>query len=125
VAGQAGKRGFCCPALWAREDGNLSSGRTDREPATAIREPVAVIASPVAANVSPGTAPVAAIVSPNSSPFASRRADDCEPLHLPALRFHPAALNLGDCFSYALSQAAGEPLLFRGNDFIQTDVARC
>jgi ribonuclease VapC len=39
--------------------------------------------------------------------------------------FHPAALNLGDCFSYALSQAAGEPLLFRGNDFIQTDVARC
>jgi ribonuclease VapC len=28
--------------------------------------------------------------------------------------FHPAALNLGDCFSYALSQATGEPLLFKG-----------
>jgi ribonuclease VapC len=39
--------------------------------------------------------------------------------------FHPAALNLGDCFSYALSRAEGEPLLFKGNDFIQTDVARC
>jgi ribonuclease VapC len=39
--------------------------------------------------------------------------------------FHPAALNLGDCFSYALSKAAGEPLLFKGNDFVQTDVAQC
>jgi ribonuclease VapC len=39
--------------------------------------------------------------------------------------FHPAALNLGDCFSYALSKAEGELLLFKGNDFIQTDVARC
>ena len=38
---------------------------------------------------------------------------------------HPAALNLDDCFSYALSQATGELLLFKGNDFIQTDVARC
>jgi ribonuclease VapC len=38
---------------------------------------------------------------------------------------HPAKLNFGDCFSYALSKAEGEPLLFKGNDFIQTDVARC
>ncbi len=36
---------------------------------------------------------------------------------------HPAALNFGDCFSYALSKATGEPLLFKGNDFAQTDVA--
>ena len=35
---------------------------------------------------------------------------------------HPAALNLGDCCSYALSQATGEPLLFKGNDFSRTDV---
>lgn len=35
---------------------------------------------------------------------------------------HPAALNLGDCFSYALAKAAGEPLLFKGDDFRQTDV---
>lgn len=35
---------------------------------------------------------------------------------------HPAALNYGDCFSYALSAATGEPLLFKGNDFTQTDV---
>ena len=39
--------------------------------------------------------------------------------------FHPAALNLGDCFSYALSQATGAPLLFKGNDFVQTDIASC
>lgn len=36
---------------------------------------------------------------------------------------HPAGLNYGDCFSYALSQATGEPLLFKGRDFSQTDVA--
>jgi ribonuclease VapC len=36
---------------------------------------------------------------------------------------HPASLNLGDCFAYALSQVSGEPLLFKGNDFGRTDVA--
>lgn len=35
---------------------------------------------------------------------------------------HPAKLNLGDCFAYALSRARGEPLLFKGDDFRQTDV---
>ncbi len=35
---------------------------------------------------------------------------------------HPAALNLGDCCSYALSRSSGEPLLFKGNDFSRTDV---
>lgn len=35
---------------------------------------------------------------------------------------HPAGLNFGDCFAYALSKATGEPLLFKGSDFPQTDV---
>jgi len=35
---------------------------------------------------------------------------------------HPAALNFGDCFSYGLAKALGEPLLFRGNDFSKTDL---
>jgi ribonuclease VapC len=35
---------------------------------------------------------------------------------------HSAGLNYGDCFSYALSRATGEALLFQGNDFQQTDV---
>jgi ribonuclease VapC len=35
---------------------------------------------------------------------------------------HPAGLNFGDCFSYALSMALGEPLLYKGNDFARTDV---
>jgi ribonuclease VapC len=34
----------------------------------------------------------------------------------------PAALNFGDCFSYALATTAGRPLLFKGDDFAQTDV---
>jgi ribonuclease VapC len=36
---------------------------------------------------------------------------------------HEAGLNFGDCFSYALAQAFGEPLLFKGEDFSRTDVA--
>jgi ribonuclease VapC len=35
---------------------------------------------------------------------------------------HPAGLNFGDCFSYALAIASGEPLLFKGDDFRKTDV---
>ena len=35
---------------------------------------------------------------------------------------HPARLNFGDCFSYALAKTTGEPLLFKGNDFSQTDI---
>lgn len=35
---------------------------------------------------------------------------------------HPAGLNLGDCFSYALARSRNEPLLFKGSDFPQTDV---
>jgi ribonuclease VapC len=36
---------------------------------------------------------------------------------------HPAALNFGDCFSYALAKSSGEPLLAKGTDFNLTDVA--
>lgn len=35
---------------------------------------------------------------------------------------HPAKLNFGDCFSYALAKSKGEPLLFKGRDFAHTDV---
>lgn len=36
---------------------------------------------------------------------------------------HPARLNFGDCFAYALARTANEPLLFKGNDFLHTDIA--
>ena len=35
---------------------------------------------------------------------------------------HPAGLNFGDCFAYALAKDLGCPLLFKGNDFIHTDI---
>ena len=35
---------------------------------------------------------------------------------------HPAALNLGDCFAYALARVTNEPLLFKGDDFSRTDI---
>lgn len=47
--------------------------------------------------------------------------------HLAWQRFgkgrHPAGLNFGDCFSYALAKQRDEPLLFKGDDFSRTDVA--
>ncbi|APG86348.1 ribonuclease VapC30 (plasmid) [Sinorhizobium americanum CCGM7] len=35
---------------------------------------------------------------------------------------HPAGLNYGDCFSYALAKTRSEPLLYKGNDFSLTDI---
>ncbi|MGB4783043.1 type II toxin-antitoxin system VapC family toxin [Candidatus Methylomirabilis sp.] len=35
---------------------------------------------------------------------------------------HPAGLNFGDCFAYALAKVTGEPLLFKGEDFKKTDI---
>jgi ribonuclease VapC len=35
---------------------------------------------------------------------------------------HPAGLNFGDCFSYALAAFTGEPLLYKGEDFRRTDI---
>ena len=35
---------------------------------------------------------------------------------------HPAGLNLGDCFVYALARTRGDELLFKGEDFTQTDI---
>ncbi len=36
---------------------------------------------------------------------------------------HPAALNFGDCFAYALAEVTNEPLLYKGADFSRTDIA--
>jgi ribonuclease VapC len=38
---------------------------------------------------------------------------------------HPAALNFGDCFAYALAKSSGETLLAKGTDFVQTDIEVC
>src|SRR5438552_11568890 len=38
---------------------------------------------------------------------------------------HPAAINLGDCFAYALARASGEPILAKGQDFALTHVELC
>jgi ribonuclease VapC len=37
---------------------------------------------------------------------------------------HPAGLNFGDCFAYALAKTLNEPLLFKGEDFAKTDVKK-
>jgi ribonuclease VapC len=85
----------------------------------------------------------AVIIDASRDPIASRRFDDLlkeahiavEPVTEAQARIareayrdfgkgsgHPARLNFGDCFAYALAKATGEPLLFKGNDFAQTDI---
>ncbi len=85
----------------------------------------------------------AVVIDGSRDPIASRRFDDlCREAHLviepvteghariarDAYRDfgrgsgHPARLNFGDCFAYALAKATAEPLLFKGDDFSHTDV---
>jgi len=86
---------------------------------------------------------VAAVIDGSRDPVASRRLDDLlevadisiEPVTEAQARIaraayhdfgrgsgHPASLNFGDCFTYALAKTYGEPILYKGNDFGHTDV---
>jgi ribonuclease VapC len=95
-------------------------------------------------SISAGTYVEAAIIAErHRSPIATRRFDDfirearivVEPVSVTQAKIareayrdygkgsgHPAQLNFGDCFAYALARDRAEPLLFKGNDFSQTDV---
>ncbi len=85
----------------------------------------------------------AAVIDASHDPIASRRFDELlreaqciiEPVTEAQARIareayrdfgrgtsHPARLNFGDCFAYALAKALNEPLLFKGNDFKHTDI---
>jgi ribonuclease VapC len=86
----------------------------------------------------------AIVVDANRNPLLSRRLDElivqteimAEPVTLEQANIaraayrdfgrgsgHPAQLNFGDCFAYALAKSMREPLLFKGDDFSHTDVA--
>jgi ribonuclease VapC len=85
----------------------------------------------------------AIVIDAGHDPIASRRFDDLlgaaqleiEPVTEVQARIareayrdfgrgsgHPARLNFGDCFAYAVARVTGEPLLFKGDDFTHTDV---
>lgn len=85
----------------------------------------------------------AIVIDGSRDPVASRRLDDLlreaqiviEPVTEAQARIareayrdfgrgsgHPARLNFGDCFAYALARATGEPLLFKGDDFRHTNI---
>ena len=87
----------------------------------------------------------AAVIDGSRDPIASRRFDDLlreaqvaiEPVTEAQARMarqaysdfgkgsgHPAKLDFGDCFAYALAKTEREPLLFKGDDFSHTDVTR-
>ncbi len=104
----------------------------------------AAIANATTRRISAANFLEAAIVTDASrNPIASRRLDDLlkaaniliEPVTEEQARLgreayrdfgkgsgHPAQLNFGDCFAYAIAKAIGEPLLFKGDDFAHTDV---
>jgi ribonuclease VapC len=84
------------------------------------------------------------VIDGRRNPIASRRLDELlheadiaiEPVDADQVRIardayrdfgkgsgHPARLNFGDCFAYALAQSRREPLLFKGDDFVHTGVA--
>jgi ribonuclease VapC len=86
----------------------------------------------------------AIVIDGSRSPVASRRFDDLlreaaitvEPITEEQAKVareayrdfgrgsgHPAKLNFGDCFAYALAKTSGEPLLFKGDDFVHTGIA--
>jgi ribonuclease VapC len=86
----------------------------------------------------------AAVIDGSRDPVASRKLDDLlaeaeisiapvteAQAHLARAAYrdfgrgsgHPARLNFGDCFAYALAKESGEPLLFKGDDFAHTDIA--
>ena len=84
----------------------------------------------------------AVVIDASRDPIASRRFDDfmredisIEPVTKVQAQIardayrdfgkgsgHPAGLNFGDCFAYALARDFGEPLLFKGSDFARTDI---
>jgi ribonuclease VapC len=85
----------------------------------------------------------AVAIDASGDPIASRRVDECFKIaqisieavtetHAQIARDayrdfgkgsgHPAKLNFGDCFAYALAKSRREPLLFKGNDFTHTDI---
>lgn len=102
------------------------------------------IESAMPCRISAGTYFETAIIADGTrEPLVSRRLDDMltessfiiEPVTVEHARIareayrdfgkgsgHPAKLNLGDCFAYALARATGEPLLYKGDDFKHTDI---
>lgn len=110
-----------------------------------VTRPVQAVAHARAPKTSAGTYLEACIVADmNREPVVSRRLDDLlEAAGLVVVPVtaqhaeiasdayrdfggasgHPAGLNFGDCFAYALARATGEPLLLKGDDFVDTDVS--
>lgn len=105
----------------------------------------AVAAAPVRRISAATYVETGAVIDGSRDPVASRRLDDLlaameaviEPVTAEQARAaraayrdfgpgsgHPAALHYGDCFAYALAKGLDEPLLFKGDDFVHTDV-RC
>lgn len=103
----------------------------------------AITGSPVRRLSAASYVEIGAVIDGSRDPIASRRLDELlgtasiriEPVTEEQARIardayrdfgkgsgHPAGLNYGDCFAYALARATHEPLLFKGNDFGHTDV---
>jgi uncharacterized protein with PIN domain len=66
----------------------------------------------------------AIVIDGSRDPIASRRVDDLIQEAQVGISGHAARLNFGDCFAYALAKTTGEPLLFKGDDFLHAGLRR-
>lgn len=120
-------------AIAPEADGEEAAERIQRE-SELITSPIAMYET-VLALCRLRRAPIAEMISVVRE-FLARAGATIEPieadLYLAALEAyerygkgsgHPARLNMGDCFSYAMAKRAGIPLLYKGDDFARTDLA--
>lgn len=113
----------------------------DEEDAALYAE--AILSAPVCRISAASYVGTSVVIDRSRDPVSSRRVDDLiergritiEPVTESQARIaraayrdfgkgsgHPAALDFGDCFAYALAKELREPLLFKGNDFAKTDI---
>jgi ribonuclease VapC len=100
--------GFRMTSPMAMWETSLAYSRIARiEPEAALREARQYI-EPLAIEVLPVAAEIATLAVEAHQRFGKGR--------------HPAGLNFGDCFAYACAKQLGMPLLYKGDDFAQTDI---
>jgi ribonuclease VapC len=104
----------------------LAEAAARRTSAIAVCESVAALARKLSYSIDEARALVAQFLDLAGIELAPIGAAESEAALAAFERFgkgrHPAGLNLGDCFAYGCARALGMPLLFKGDDFTQTDI---
>ena len=121
-----------CAVLLREPDGHaiddrIASSVRNQTSAIAVFETVLAVARSMGGDVSIARRDVDDYLAVSNVEIVSISADELARALDAFDRFgkgrHPAKLNMGDCFAYACAKTQGVPLLFKGDDFSQTDIA--